>query len=156
MAGPNAEETLHWCLRSVVSVADEAILVDNGMSSEAVRIASQYPVQIVQGADPLKHGFEIPRNLGLSRATKDWVLWIDCDERLLNPEGLLYFLRRNNFEGYALTQHNFSCDNPERNEQPVRLFRNNGRRRDGKTISFVGLIHEVPEVGVNLGPGLVG
>jgi glycosyltransferase involved in cell wall biosynthesis/SAM-dependent methyltransferase len=156
MAGPNAEETLHWCLRPIVSIADETILVDNGMSAEGLRIASQYPLTIVPGADPRKHGFERPRNIGLEHARMDWVLWVDIDEQLQHPTRLLQFLRRNAFDGYALVQHNFACDGAQENEHPIRLFRNNGHRVANDVIKFVGLIHEGPETKLNHGAGLVG
>ncbi len=155
MAGPGAEETLHWCLRPVAAIADEIVLVDNGMSDEAKRIAEQYPVRIVAGANPLTEGFETPRNIGLREAKMDWVLWVDTDERILDPERLLYALRRNVFDGYALTQCNLNCDQRGKNETPVRLFRNNGWRNDKKAIQFWGAIHEQPGTDLNSGAGLV-
>jgi len=39
----------HWCLRSIRAVVDEIVIANCGMSEEAVRIASQYQVHVVQG-----------------------------------------------------------------------------------------------------------
>ena len=149
MAGPNSEEQLHWCLRSIRRVADEIIVVNNGMSEEAVRIADQYGVELVPGVDPRVEGFEVPRNLGLDRCSMDWVLWIDTDERLLGERALHKYLRDNIFQGYSIRQHHFAVDTAFNPDMPVRLFRNNGR------IRFFGMIHEHPETGVNEGPGRV-
>ena len=85
IAGRGAEETLHWCLRSIKNVVDEIVIVDTGMSSEGRRIAERYTARIVPGPDPKVEGFEAPRNVGLPHCRMDWVLWIDTDEKLVEP-----------------------------------------------------------------------
>ena len=57
------------------------------MTEEAKRIAWSYPdVKIVQGADPKVVGFDEARNKSLNFCTMEWVLWIDCDEKLIGIE----------------------------------------------------------------------
>lgn len=148
--GQSAEETLHWCLRSLEHVADEVIVVDCGLSEEALRVLSTYDsrLKVVPGMDPKRFGFETPRNIGIDHATQDWILWIDTDEKLLNTPRLTKYLRRNLFQGYSIRQHHFACDTHFDPDLPVRLFRNNGKLR------FFGMIHEHPETALNEGPGL--
>ena len=149
IAGPNSEETLHWCLRSLESVADEIVVADCGLSEEALRVCATYDsrMRIVKGADPKEEGFETPRNMALEAATQDMVLWIDTDEKLLQPERLHKYLRGNIFQGYSIRQHHFAVDTVFDPDLPVRLFRNNGKMR------FFGMIHEHPETALNEGPG---
>lgn len=168
IAGPNCEETLHWCLRSIEHQADEVIIVDCGLSDEAKRIISTYSwqdfdptrslaeqrgrrhflnIKVVPGVDPKVEGFETPRNIALEHCTQDWVLWIDTDEKLLQPERLTKYLRSNIFQGYSIKQHHFAVDHAFDADMPVRMLRNNGRLR------FFGMIHEHPETELNKGPG---
>ena len=82
----------------------------------------------------------------------DWVLWIDTDERLMDPERVPKYLRANIFNGYSIRQHHFACDTAFKPDLPVRLFRRGPQ--GGKTMRFFGMIHEHPELGLNEGPGL--
>ena len=150
IAGPNSEETLHWCLRSLNSVADEVVVVDCGLSAEALRVIATYGARvklIPNGPDPKTQGFETPRNLAVENCTQDWILWIDTDEKLLQPELLHKYLRSNMYQGYSIRQHHFAVDTTFDPDMPVRLFRNNG------VLRFFGMIHEHPESALNAGPG---
>jgi glycosyltransferase involved in cell wall biosynthesis/SAM-dependent methyltransferase len=151
IAGPNAEDTLHWCLRSLKHVADELVITDAGMSDEGRRIAAQYDARLAPGSNPLESGFETPRNEGLARCRMDWVLWIDTDERLMEPQNLQKYLRQNMFNGYSIRQHHFACDTSFKPDLPVRCFRRGPWQ--GKTMRWYGMIHEHPELGLNEGPG---
>lgn len=154
MAGPNSEENLHWCLRSLKHVADEIIIVDNGMGAEALRIAAQYGTNIISGADPRIEGFEVPRNIGLDACRMDWAFWIDTDERLINQVNVQKYMRENMFNGYGIRQHHFACDTSFSPDMPVRFFRNRVLE-DGRKMKFFGMIHEHPELALNAGPGEV-
>ena len=166
IAGPNSEETLHWCLRSLVHVADELVIADCGLSAEALRIIDTYrwgelstgkmhlgpqpyflDVKVIPGVDPKVHGFETPRNMALDVCTQDWVLWIDTDEKVLQPAFLHKYLRANAYQGYSIRQHHFAVDTHFDPDLPVRLFRNNGKLR------HYGMVHEHPEEALNKGPG---
>ena len=166
IAGPNSEETLHWCLRSLVHVVDELVIADCGLSAEALRIIDTYrwgilstekmrhgpqnyflDVKVIPGVDPKVRGFETPRNLALEHCTQDWVLWVDTDEKVLQPEQLHKYLRVNSFQGYSIRQHHFAVDTTFEPDLPVRLFRNNGKLR------WFGQVHEHPESALNQGPG---
>lgn len=152
--GPLVEETAHWCLRSVQTVADEINVVDTGMTPEARRIVEQYPVRIIQGSDPLQHGFEVPRNEALDMCRMDWALWLDMDEKMLDPQCLPKYLRKNLYDGYSIRQHHFAVDTQFNPDMPVRLIRL-WDRNDEQKVRFWGMIHEHPETGINKGPGQV-
>lgn len=151
IAGPGAEETLHWTLRSIRGVCDEIVIADCGMSDEARRIASQYDVRLIAGVDPKQEGFETARNLALNAGSCDWCLWLDTDEKLVGAESLSKYLRENSYHCYGLKQHHFTCDGEPSFEVPPRLFRR--RPYHGKTLRFWGAIHELPELALNEGAG---
>ena len=152
IAGLGSEDTLHWCLKSLIDVADEIVIADCGMSDEARRIAQQYDVKLITGSDPKEHGFETPRNEALAACSLEWALWIDTDEKLLNPAYLNKYLRRNIFNGYSLRQHHFAVDTTFAPDMPVRLFRRSVTGGEN-AMRFYGMIHEHPELGLNNGPG---
>ena len=147
--GKHAEETLHWCLRSVRPIADELLVGDCGMTEEARRIAEQYADRVVDTPDPTVHGFETPRNALLDESRSDWILWLDSDEKIVEPLNLLKYLRRSYYDGYSIRQHHFATDTSPSPDLPVRLFRRDSGCR------FYGMIHEHPETGINKGPGVV-
>jgi glycosyltransferase involved in cell wall biosynthesis/SAM-dependent methyltransferase len=152
--GDAAEETLAWCLRSVRWVADEIVIADCGMSTETRRIARRHGARIVRGVNPLQVGFEVARNRALRACRCDWVLWIDCDEKLLDPQCTDKYLRSSLFDGYSIRQHHFSVDAGFKPDLPVRLFRREPRLGQ-KPMRFYGMIHEHPERGINKGAGEV-
>lgn len=147
ICGPGVEQTLIWCLDSVVSVADELIIGNTGMSQDALNIAARYGATVVPAPNPLEAGFDEARNATLPHCTMDWVLWIDSDERLINSENIHKYLRKNIFDGYGIKQHHFSIDAKFDPDMPVRLFRNN------RGLKFFGSCHEHPETELNKGPG---
>lgn len=151
--GVSVEETLHWCLRSVGHVVDEVIIADCGLTAEAHRLLETYDerIKVIKGVDPKREGFEVPRNMALAHCTQDWVMWLDTDEKLLQPERLTKYLRANIFNGYGLRQHHFAVDTHFEPDMPIRVFRNPAIVKNG--MRWYGCIHEHPETELNAGPG---
>jgi len=150
MIAYNAEDLLHRCLKSVKNIADEIIIAIDPKTNDSTRlIAQHHGCKIIDGIDPIKEGFETARNLSISKASGDWILWIDSDEELLQYENVYKYLRSNHLDGYAIQQHHMSVDPPMalKPDLPVRLFRN------GEGIRFYGHVHEHPEIEMNKGIG---
>lgn len=76
----NEAEKLPGCLESVRQLADEIVIVDMGSSDETLKIAEKFKAKIYH------HEFlpyvEPARNFGLEKATGDWILVLDPDERM--------------------------------------------------------------------------
>lgn len=77
-------EHLAGCLASLRDVADEIVVVDTGSTDRSADVAAGF------GAEVLHHewtgNFSDARNLGLDRASGEWILYIDADERLEGPK----------------------------------------------------------------------
>lgn len=75
----NEAKNIARSLESIKDVADELILVDTGSTDETVEIFKAYGGQVFfrQWDDD----FSAPRNLALSKATGDWIILLDADER---------------------------------------------------------------------------
>jgi glycosyltransferase involved in cell wall biosynthesis len=77
----NEERNIGECL-STVSWADEIIVVDSGSTDRTLEKAAGHATQIV--TLPWE-GYGSARNTALSRASGEWILWFDADERV-TPE----------------------------------------------------------------------
>jgi glycosyltransferase involved in cell wall biosynthesis len=80
------EQVLSRCLKSVEDIVDEIIIVDTGSKDKTKEIASKFTPFIYdfQWIDD----FSAARNYSFSKATKDYILWLDADDVLLADDGL--------------------------------------------------------------------
>ncbi len=78
----NEEKKIRDCLESVKEVADEIIVVDSLSTDRTKEIAAEYTNKIF---DQKFLGHIEQKNLVISKASNDWILSLDCDERL-SPE----------------------------------------------------------------------
>ncbi|VAX30378.1 hypothetical protein MNBD_NITROSPIRAE01-673 [hydrothermal vent metagenome] len=75
----NEEKKIEACLKSLNGVVDEIILVDSLSTDQTIKIASKYSAQIY---NQKFLGHIEQKNLAVSKAQCDWILSLDCDERL--------------------------------------------------------------------------
>lgn len=79
----NEEKKIGECLESV-KWADEIIIVDNSSIDRTVEIGKKYTKNIFeQKNDP--SAIDLQKNFGFSKASLDWILSLDADERV-TPE----------------------------------------------------------------------
>ncbi len=78
----NEEHKIESCLESLVGVVDEIVLVDSHSTDRTVEIARRFTDRITF-QDFL--GYIEQKNFAAAQAENDWILNIDCDERL-TPE----------------------------------------------------------------------
>ncbi len=75
------EKNLHRCLHSVISMADEIIVVDTGSTDRTVAIAESYGAKVYH--HPWEDHFSKHRNQAISHATGAWIFTIDADEEFV-------------------------------------------------------------------------
>jgi glycosyltransferase involved in cell wall biosynthesis len=75
----NEEKSIQRCLLSV-SWADEKIVIDDFSEDKTVEIAKSMGAIVFK--HPLENNFARQRNFGLEKATGDWILFLDADERI--------------------------------------------------------------------------
>jgi glycosyltransferase involved in cell wall biosynthesis len=125
----NEERKIEDCLQSLQPVADEIIVVDSLSTDKTLEIAAKY-------TDKIYHqkflGHVEQKNLAVSKANHDWILSLDCDERLSAqlqesirnikdrlPDYDAYKMARKTFYVYRWLNH---CWYPDKK---VRLFDKN-------------------------------
>jgi len=85
----NEADNIRKCLESI-KWCDEIIIIDSYSDDGTVEIAREYTDKIYQRE---RTGYsEAYRDLSVKKATNDWVLIVDADERI--PESLMYKLRQ--------------------------------------------------------------
>jgi glycosyltransferase involved in cell wall biosynthesis len=88
----NEEEKIEDCLKSLQSVVDEIIVVDSLSTDRTKEIAASYTDKIF---DQKFLGHVEQKNLAVSKASHDWIISLDCDERL-TPELVISILKVKN------------------------------------------------------------
>lgn len=133
------EKHLVRCLTSIAKAADEIIVVDTGSKDNTVQIAHQYTDKVF--SVDWQDNFSDARNFTLSKATGDWVLFLDGDEALemKSIPALKERINSTETEGYLIKVLNYYEHANKLEMAPdvvFRLFRN---RKDYK---YSGAIHE--------------
>ena len=93
----NEESYLPECLESVADVVNEIIIVDTGSTDNTKKIAESFGATVFDFT--WVDDFSKARNYSLSKASNDWILYLDADERLdknsINELVELSFQKRN-------------------------------------------------------------
>ena len=74
----NEQKKIKACLESA-KFADEIIFIDNSSTDKTVKIAKEYTKKVyIQKNEPTK--IDLQKNLGIQKATGDWIFILDADE----------------------------------------------------------------------------
>lgn len=135
----NEESMIRDCLESVKDISNDIIIVDTGSTDSTKSIALQYTSKVLNYE--WNDDFAAARNYCLDQAKNDFILSIDCDERLLNPESVSTKLSqiKDNIGGVMVKVVSYNDKNNGKdvfNSKMIRLFRNNPK------IRYEGIIHE--------------
>ncbi len=78
------EEVLGGCLNSVQGICDEIIIIDTGSTDDTKKIAQQYTSKIYDYK--WIDDFSAARNFAFSKATMDFIFWLDADDIVLEKD----------------------------------------------------------------------
>ncbi|HEY5601611.1 MAG TPA: glycosyltransferase family 2 protein [Gammaproteobacteria bacterium] len=131
----NEEKKIEACLRSLQGIADEIIVVDSLSTDATLAIAKKYTDRIYEQKFL---GHVEQKNLAVSKAGHDWILSLDCDERLSEELKASILNIKNNldeFDAYKMPRKTFyvyrwlnHCWYPDKK---VRLFNKHKARWGG-------------------------
>ena len=131
----NEENKIENCLRSLDGVVDEIVVVDSLSTDRTVEIASAFTDRIFH--QPFL-GHVAQKNLSVSKARYDWILNLDCDERLssqLRQSILEVKDRLDRYDAYQMARKTFyvyrwlnHCWYPDKK---IRLFNKHKARWSG-------------------------
>jgi glycosyltransferase involved in cell wall biosynthesis len=135
----NEEQMIRTCLESLGWV-DELIVYDNGSTDKTLEIVKRYTAKVFhyEGLD-----YQELRNKAMEKASGDWVLYVDADERILEPlkNELIEISQSSDKTAFALSRINVIFGQkvsygPYKNDWMIRYFKKNKFR------TWVGKIHE--------------
>lgn len=141
------EEVISRCLSSIEEVVDEIIVVDTGSSDNTKEIAAAFTNNIYDFK--WQDDFSKARNFSFSKATKDYIFWIDADEFLdiKNKEKMLELKEKICDEIDIISMQTCLCKDNVCNPQMV--SRRNRIVKRNKGFKWVGNIHEYLDVSGN-------
>ena len=80
----NEEKTLATCLDSIHELVDEIIIADTGSTDNTKEIAKKFTSKIYDFT--WIEDFSEARNFSFSKASEDYILWLDADDVLLKED----------------------------------------------------------------------
>jgi len=122
----NEQKNLERCLRSIMGLGAQLIVVDTGSVDQTVKIAKDFGAEVYY--HPWENNFAKHRNQSFSYDTGDWVLQLDADEELVffdKPYALLNALQavRKNINAISLHCEDMEAGKISARTLLVRLFR---------------------------------
>jgi glycosyltransferase involved in cell wall biosynthesis len=102
----NEEANIAGCLETVGNIADEIIVVDGSSKDATARIAKDLGAKVTVTTNPPI--FHINKQKAIDKATKDWVLQLDADERVTEELGaeIKKVIEENSKDGYWIPRKN--------------------------------------------------
>ena len=142
------EDVLYRCLESVANIVDEIIVVDTGSSDGTKEIAQKFQAKIYDFK--WIDDFAAARNYSFSKATKEYILWMDADDYFTNENNQqLLEIKHNTSTDIDVINMIYSLTRNEKGETLVSLRRNRIVKRS-KGYQWIGRIHEYLEVYGNI------
>lgn len=142
----NEEKVLARCLDSVKDIFDEIVIVDTGSYDKTKDIAKKYTRNVYDFK--WVEDFSKARNYAFSKATKEYIMWLDADDIVLpkDKEGIKELISKlDGTEDIICLKYNTGFDSDGNvifTYYRERIIKNNG------THKWVGRIHEViPQIG---------
>lgn len=138
MIARNEENLLEKCLNPIKSMMDEIIIADTGSKDKTRETARKFTKRVYdfEWCDD----FSKARNFSISKATKDWILVLDPDEKLAEEDMIklktMINSNKNGVLGYRLIQKTYYKNRILSIRGICRVFRND------KRIRFTYPIHE--------------
>lgn len=144
----NEEETLERCLESAKSFTDEIIIVDTGSTDSTKEIAKKFNAVVYDFK--WIDDFSAARNFAFSKATKEYIFWLDADDYITNENikkiEELKVTFDNNVDAVSM---NYSLSRDANGNTTYSLKRNRLVKKS-KDFKWIGCIHEYLEVFGNI------
>ncbi|AKL96919.1 glycosyl transferase, family 2 [Clostridium aceticum] len=107
----NEESVIARCLDSVKDLVDEIIIVDTGSTDKTKAIVKKYTDKVLDFK--WIDDFAAARNYSYSKATKDYILWLDADDVILKEDQINFLQLKQNLNpdvDVVMMQYNADFD----------------------------------------------
>lgn len=145
----NEEQFLSNCLKSV-AFADEVLVLDSGSTDKTVELAKSMGAKVISYD---WQGFRYAHNLGAEKASHEWLLYVDADERIsssLKKEILKVVNKDSTEAAYQIHRKNYIMGTYLAHggwypDKVTRLIKKD------QLIEWVGELHEYPKIKGTIG-----
>lgn len=135
------EKVIGRCLESVKNLVDEIIIVDTGSKDMTKEIVSKFTDKIYDFE--WVNDFAKARNFSFSKATKDYILWLDADDVILEEDRMKFKELKEKMDGTVdLYQMKYNYHLDANNNPTLIQVRERLMKRE-KNYQWVSPIHEV-------------
>ena len=144
----NEEETLERCLNCVKYIADEIIIVDTGSTDKTKEIAYKFTDKVYdfKWCDD----FSKARNFSFSKATKEYIMWLDADDIILEKDiTKLKYLKENLDNSIDIVMLKYDLNLDTNGIPALSYYRERLLKRE-KNYTWKSPIHEVIELKGNI------
>jgi glycosyltransferase involved in cell wall biosynthesis len=136
----NEEPVIGRCLESVKDLVDEIIIVDTGSTDRTREIVSKYTDKVYDYE--WKNDFAAARNYDFSKATKDYIMWLDADDVVFPKEKKKFLKAKKNIAvGTDVVMMIYEVEFDETGKVTQSFYRERLFRRERK-FEWKGRIHE--------------
>lgn len=143
----NEENYIENCLKSIYDIVDEIIIVDTGSNDETKNICKKYTNNIYDFE--WVNDFSAARNFSFSKATCEYIMWLDADDILKEDDRNKLKLLKENLENikedHISMYYNYSFNS---DGKPSLTFKRNRIVKKDSNFNWVGCIHEVIDTNI--------
>lgn len=138
----NEEKVLARCLESIRDAVDEIIIVDTGSSDNTKNIALEYTPLVFDFK--WIDDFSAARNFSFSKATKDFIMWLDADDIITEENKSKLIELKNTISDIDAVMMKYNTAFDENNNPTFSYYRERLIRRSCFQ-TWKGAVHEIIE-----------
>lgn len=144
----NEEDVIGRCLDSIKDLVDEIIIVDTGSTDNTLEILKKYDAKVYNFK--WVDDFSKARNYSFSKATMEYMLWLDADDVLLDSDRTLFKEMKENLDkAVDVVAMNYVLSRDEQGKPQFSMKRNRLLKR-GRGYRWDGRVHEYVQVYGNI------
>lgn len=129
----NEEKVLARCLNSVKNIADEIIIVDTGSPDNTKDISKEFAYKVLDFN--WIDDFSAARNYSFSKATMDYIFWLDADNIILLEDQIKFKqLKQSLDQSVDIVMMKYNVGFDENNNITFSYFRERLARRSNSYI----------------------
>lgn len=137
----NEEDVIGRCLECVKDIVDEIIIVDTGSTDSTIEIVKKYTPKIYHFK--WVDDFSKARNYAFSKATQDYIMWLDADDILFENDRIhLKQLKNDLAPSIDMVMMKYHVAFDEHNNPTLSYYRERLLSRK-KNYQWISPIHEV-------------